>query len=62
LATGSIQIYDEHGLLQSGVQEVFVWPFFENDVKVISTAPFHRKRTSDPNELFNKNNYLIIYL
>jgi len=49
-------------LIKSGIQEVYVWPFFENDLKVISTAPFHRKRTSDPNETFNKNNYGIIYL
>jgi len=41
---------------------VYVWPFFENDVKIINNAPFHRKKSSDLNEDFNKNNYGIIYL
>jgi phosphatidylinositol-4,5-bisphosphate 3-kinase len=62
LGSGSIQIYDEHGFLKSGLQEVYIWPFFENDLKVPSTAPFHRRNSTDPNEEFDKNNYGIIYL
>lgn len=39
-----------------------MWPFFENDVKVPSTAPFHRRLTADQNEEFNKNKYGVIYV
>ena len=62
LGSGSMQIYDEHGIMKSGLQELYIWPFFENDLRVVNTFPFNRKSSFDKSEKFDKRNFGILYI
>lgn len=50
--------------MKTGLQEVYIWPFFENDLKIPFSTPFHFKKSSDKekDKPFDKRNYGIIYV
>jgi phosphatidylinositol-4,5-bisphosphate 3-kinase len=64
LGSSSIQIYDEHGIMKTGLQEVYIWPFWENDLKIPFSTPFHFKKSTfiTDKENFDKRNYGIIHV
>jgi len=64
LGSSSTTIFNENGVLLNNKVEMFIWPLYKTDPRIICTDPYHGKyhlKNKAETEI-NKNDYCIIYL
>ena len=66
MASGCTYLYDDNGLMQQQKIEVYLWPLFKVDPRIVCTYNYHGKYFIPEeyriSETLNKNHYCILYL
>lgn len=66
LGSCSTPIYDEYGMMMRGTIELFLWPLFSIDPRIVCCYPYMGKYFVAPDERsslnFDKKNYTILYI
>ncbi len=63
LGSAQISLYDENGMMESGLIPLYIWPLFKTDSRIVFTLPYKGRVYLDrPDSGFNDEDYCKVYL
>jgi hypothetical protein len=63
LGSAQISLYDENGMMESGLIPLYIWPLFKTDSRIVCTLPYKGRVYLDrPDTGFQEDDYCKIYI